>query len=259
MRAESAIETGLRTAVALVVVPLAVVFYSSAVVASALAGASTATQHRFFVSFGRLCLRVGGTQLQVHGIENVVEGQPCVVVANHASDWDPPCILAALPRVFIRFVVKQELMRIPIFGHALRLSGNVRVVRTQTAADVERIRAAMGRRAQDVSMLFFAEGTRSSDGSLQPFKIGAFATALACGLPILPVALAGTYAIFPKGQLRLRRGVVAVEVGEPISTEGLSFEDRAALRDRTRSAVEALRARARRRLREQGCDPGGLD
>ena len=259
MRAESAIETGLRTAVALVVVPLAVVFYSTAVVAFALAGASTATQHRFFVSFGRLCLRVGGTQLQVHGIENVEQGQPCVVVANHASDWDPPCILAALPRVFIRFVVKQELMRIPIFGHALRLSGNVRVVRTQTAADVERIRAAMGRRAPDVSMLFFAEGTRSSDGSLQPFKIGAFATALACGLPILPVAHAGTYAIFPKGQLRLRRGVVVVEVGEPIPTEGLSFEDRAALRDRTRAAVEALRARARRRLREQGCDPGGLE
>jgi 1-acyl-sn-glycerol-3-phosphate acyltransferase len=259
VRAESAIDTGLRTAIALLVLPLAVVLYSSAVVAIALAGASTATQHRFFVSFGRLCLRVGGTQLQVHGIENAVEGRPCVVVANHASDWDPPCILAALPRVFIRFVAKQEIMRIPIFGHALRLSGNVRVVRTQTAADVERIRDAMGRRAPDVSMLFFAEGTRSPDGSLQPFKIGAFATALACGLPILPVALAGTYAIWPKGVLQVRRGVVAVEVGEPIPTEGLGFEDRAALRDRTRAVVEALRARARRRLREQGCDPGGLD
>jgi 1-acyl-sn-glycerol-3-phosphate acyltransferase len=250
VRAESAIDTGLRTSVALLVLPLAVVLYSSAVLALALAGASTATQHRLFVSFGRLCLRVGGTQLQVHGSENVVEGQPCVVVANHASDWDPPCILAALPRVFIRFVAKQEIMRIPVFGHALRLSGNVRVVRTQTAADVERIRSAMG---------FFAEGTRSPDGSLQPFKIGAFATALACGLPILPVALAGTYAIWPKGRLQVRRGVVAVEVGEPISTEGLTFEDRAALRDRVRAAVEALRARARRRLREQGCDSGGLD
>jgi 1-acyl-sn-glycerol-3-phosphate acyltransferase len=247
VRAESAIDTGLRTSVALLVLPLAVVLYSSAVLALALAGASTATQHRLFVSFGRLCLRVGGTQLQVHGSENVVEGQPCVVVANHASDWDPPCILAALPRVFIRFVAKQEIMRIPVFGHALRLSGNVRVVRTQTAADVERIRSAM------------AEGTRSHDGSLRPFKIGAFATALACGLPILPVAHAGTYAIWPKGRLRVRRGVVAVEVGEPIPTEGLGFEDRAALRDRTRAAVEALRARARRRLREQGCDPGGLE
>lgn len=259
VRAESATDTGRRTAVALLVLPLAVVLYSSAVVAFALAGASTATQHRLFVSFARLCLRVVGTQLQVHGIEHVVEGQPYVVVANHASDWDPPCILAALPRVFIRFVAKQEIMRIPVFGHALRLSGNVRVVRTQTAADVERIRSAMGRRAPDVSMLFFAEGTRSHDGSLQPFKMGAFATALAFGLPILPVAHAGTYAIWPQGRLRLRRGVAAVEVGEPIATEGLAFEDRADLRDRTRASVAALRARARGRLREQGCDPGGLD
>ena len=78
------------TAVALLVLPLAVVVYSSAVVAFALAGASTATQHRFFLSFARLCLRVGGTQLQVHGIENVVEGQACVV---HA-----PPIRPSLPR-----------------------------------------------------------------------------------------------------------------------------------------------------------------
>jgi 1-acyl-sn-glycerol-3-phosphate acyltransferase len=89
--------------------------------------------------------------------------------------------------------------------------------------------------------------------------MGAFATALAFGLPVLPVAHAGTDAIWPKGRVRLRRGVVAVEVGEPIPTDGLGFEDRAALRDRTHAAVAVLRSRARRRLREQGCDPGGID
>ncbi|MHC4493776.1 MAG: lysophospholipid acyltransferase family protein, partial [Planctomycetota bacterium] len=145
------IDTILRTAVALVVLPATVVFYSAAVALIALAGASTTTQHWFFVSFARLCLRVGGTRLEVRGVEHVEKGRPCVVVANHTSDWDPPCILAALPGLFIRFVAKQQIMRIPIFGHALRLSGNLRVVRTQTAADVDRIREGMDRRAPDVS------------------------------------------------------------------------------------------------------------
>jgi 1-acyl-sn-glycerol-3-phosphate acyltransferase len=253
------VDTALRTAVGLVVLPTVVVVYSLAVMGLALAGASTAAQHWFFLSFARICLRVAGTDLQVRGQEHVVEGRPCIVVANHVSDWDPPCILAALPRLCIRFVAKQQIMSIPVFGHALRLSGNLRVVRTETAGDVERIREGMGRRAPNVSMLFFAEGTRSPDGRLGPFKMGAFAAALAFGLPILPVGHAGTYAIWPKQRLRLRRGVVAVEIGEPISTEGLGFEDRAALRDRTREAVAELRARARRRLREQGSDPGGLD
>ena len=115
------------------------------------------------------------------------------------------------------------------------------------------------RRRPDVSVLFFAEGTRSRDGALHPFKMGAFATALAARLPILPVAIAGTYAIWPKGILRLRRGPVVLAIGEPISVEGLAFDDRAALRDQVHHIVSKLRAQARRAVRAGGHDPGGLD
>jgi 1-acyl-sn-glycerol-3-phosphate acyltransferase len=89
--------------------------------------------------------------------------------------------------------------------------------------------------------------------------MGAFATALASGLPVLPIAVAGTYAIWPKGTLRLARRPVAIEVGEPISSAGLTFEDRGALRDRTHAAMGELRASARRRLRASGNEPGGID
>ena len=88
---------------------------------------------------------------------------------------------------------------------------------------------------------------------------GAFATAIGFGLPVLPVAIAGTRPIWPKGKLRLRRGTVAIEVGEPIPIEGLTIDDRTSLRDRTHAVVAELRARARQRLRDWGHDPGGID
>jgi len=215
---------------------------------AALFGASTPTLHRFYLSFCRLCLRVVGTKLSVGGADRVRPGEAYVVVANHASNWDPICIIVALPALPLRFIAKQAIMRIPILGHTLRLTGNVTVLRTETSTDVERIRGGMEQRDPRVSLLFFAEGTRSRDGALHPFKMGAFASAIGAGLPILPVAIAGSAAVWPPGSVPLYAGPVVVEVGEPIATEGLGPDDRRALRDQCFAAVSALHVRARARL-----------
>jgi 1-acyl-sn-glycerol-3-phosphate acyltransferase len=249
----------MRTAVALLVLPVALILYSLVAMAYALRGAPAAHVHRAYVGFARTARRLGGTELLVRGAERIAAGQGYVVVVNHESAWDPVCLVAGLPDLLLRFVAKGQLIRIPIFGKALALTGNVRVERTRGSGDVARIREGMDRRDPAVSILFFAEGTRSREGSFQPFRMGAFATALASGLPILPVATAGSYAIWPKGKLRLERRPVAIEVGEPISIAGLTFEDRGALRDRVHAVVADLRATARRRLRASGSEPGGVD
>ena len=253
------LETLLRTAIAVSVLPFLIFLYCLAGIAAARAGVSAARIHRLYVSICRMCLLVGGTKLVVHGVERIEPGRAYVVVPNHESGWDPLCLLVGLPQLVMRFVTKQQFMRIPILGHALRLTGNIRVLRADTKGDFERIHAGMDRRDPEVSILFFAEGTRSRDGALHPFKAGAFATALGYGVPILPVGLAGTRHIWQRGIMRLRRGTVTVEVGAPIPIEGLDMEDRGLLRDRTFSAVAALRARARQRLRAMGVDPGGID
>ena len=170
-----------RTAVALLVLPAAIALLSGLVILVALATRSDRKVHRVYLAFARTCLFVGGTKLELSGADHVKPGQAYVVVANHESNWDPPSIIAGLPGLILRFIVKREMMRIPIFGHALRVSGNVRVERNRTQADVERIRRHMQERPSEVSMLFFAEGTRSRDGALHPFKKGAFATASSHG------------------------------------------------------------------------------
>jgi 1-acyl-sn-glycerol-3-phosphate acyltransferase len=202
---------------------------------------------------------IGGTRIQTEGLAHVRPGASYVVVANHESDWDPVVLFSALRSLAMRAVIKDEMMRVPLLGRALTLSGNVRVTRVHAVADVERLRATMATRPPDVSILFYAEGTRSRDGSLRPFKKGPFVSAIAAGLPILPVATAGTFRIWPPVSVQLRRGPVAVCIGEPIDTAGLGPDDRDALRERCFTTVQRLRAQARQRLRAQGVEPGGID
>jgi 1-acyl-sn-glycerol-3-phosphate acyltransferase len=248
-----------RTAAALIVLPLLIAILVPLGLALALLGASARTIHPLYVLFARAALTIGRTTLEVRGCRMVSPGGAFVVVSNHESGWDPLCLLLALRELVLRFVVKESIMRTPLLGRGLFATGNVLVVRTDTASDVRRIEAEMQRRDPEVSMVFFAEGTRARDGALHPFKKGAFATALQHGLPVLPVAIAGTYRIWPKGTLRLQAGRVVVVVGEPIPTAGSTAEDRDALRARCFDAVRELRASARARLRGFGSEPGGID
>jgi 1-acyl-sn-glycerol-3-phosphate acyltransferase len=95
------------------------------------------------------------------------------------------------------------------------------------------------------NILFFAEGTRSPDGTLAPFKKGAAILALQAGVPIVPMAVAGTKDIMRKGAALIRGGCsTALCIGEPISVEGLAIDDREALTAKARAAVEQLYGRA---------------
>ncbi len=259
MGVRRSIDTGLRTLVCLILGPAAVIVCGLWMIVLALVGAPRARTDRTYVQFARFCTRVAGIRIERQGQENIVPGQAYVIVANHESAFDPLVLVAVIEDVAIRFIVKKTLIRIPIFGHALLASGNVMVERTNTSGDVDRIRDSMSRRDPDVSFLFYAEGGRTRHGRLRPFKKGAFRTAINEGLPILPVATAGTFPLWTPDTLRIRKGTVVVQLGKPILVDGLSLEDRDKLREQAENAVRELRANARSRLRELGVDPGGID
>ena len=89
----------------------------------------------------------------------------------------------------------------------------------------------------------FPEGTRSRTGELLPFKNAPFAIAIAAQVQLVPVYVHSTFQILPKGGFRLRPRPIRILVGEPITTAGMTPEDRERLRDRTRAAILALKAR----------------
>ena len=145
----------------------------------------------------------------------------------------------------VRFVAKAELFRIPLFGHALKALGMVKVDRSGSESDRRAIESAVDAVRERVSLLFFAEGTRSEDGVLRSFKKGAAVLALGAQVPLVPLAVAGTRHILPKGSTWIHGGRKAVlQVGEAISTRGMTLDDRDALTEKARAAVVELLAQA---------------
>ena len=198
-------------------------------------------------------LRAAHLREDVAGLENLPPGT-CVFVCNHQSNFDAPFVFARIPK-HIRFVAKQELYRIPIFGTALKAMGNIRVERTGAESDREAIQSAVERVRTKTCILFFAEGTRSADGKLRSFKKGAAVLAIDAQVPLVPLAVAGAYEITPKGGLWVHSGrPIVLRVGKPIPSEGLGRDDREMLTARAHQAVAELLEEGNRRVQEMEAD-----
>ncbi|HTR20905.1 MAG TPA: lysophospholipid acyltransferase family protein [Gemmatimonadales bacterium] len=187
-------------------------------------------------------LWAAGTPVLVDGMERIPHGTPFVAAANHTSLFDILALSLVLPGS-VRFVAKEELTRIPLFGRAMRVAGNVPIERTHKAHAIEAYHVAADTIRRGVSMVVFPEGTRSRTGDLLPFKNAPFGLAIAAQVPLIPVYVQDTFRILPKGAWRLHPQPIRVFIGEPIPTDGLTLQDRIDLRDRTRAAIQALRTR----------------
>jgi len=139
-------------------------------------------------------LRLAGSPVSLHGVENLPAGQ-CVVVSNHASYLDGPVFTAALPPRF-GFVIKREMAAVPLAGLLLHRIGSefVERVREGRTADARRVM----RRAEDGhSLVFFPEGTFGTGPGLLKFHAGAFITAARAGCPVVPAVIHGTRRALP--------------------------------------------------------------
>ena len=184
--------------------------------------------------------RVSRTSLVADGTEHVVPGQPYVLLSNHQSLFDIPSVLTAFPGR-LRFVAKQELRSVPVFGRAMELGGVVFVDRSDRARAIDQLKAARHRVAEGTSVWIAVEGTRSRDGTLGPFKKGGFHVAMDLGVPILPTWIQGSLDVLPPDQWGSVTGqTVRVSFGPPIPTTGLGRAELEPLMEQTRTALQQL-------------------
>ncbi|MEQ1502196.1 MAG: lysophospholipid acyltransferase family protein [Myxococcota bacterium] len=162
--------------------------------------------------------RLARATVLVDGEHHVVAGQPYVLMSNHRSLLDIPAVIAAFPGR-LRFVAKQELRRVPMFGRAMDAAGVVFVDRADRARAIGQLERARGLLEAGTSVWVAAEGTRSRDGSLGSLKKGGFHVARALGVPILPTWIDGSHRVIEPGHLTSTTGqTVTVTFGPPIPT-----------------------------------------
>lgn len=164
----------------------------------------------------RIGYRLIGLHILSTGQENVPANTACIFMINHISNLDPPALLPRIPGRTSAFV-KSSLMKVPVFGWALRLAEFVPVSRDGSITGAqESVSAARRALERGIHITTFVEGTRSPDGRMLPFKKGPFYLAMQTGAPCIPVSLYGTETMMAKGSLRIRPGTAHVVFHPPI-------------------------------------------
>ncbi|HSY51820.1 MAG TPA: lysophospholipid acyltransferase family protein [Thermoanaerobaculia bacterium] len=189
--------------------------------------------------WGRLMLWGAGIRIRGDGVERIDRARRYILIANHHSYFDIPCIFAAIPQP-IRFMAKKSLFSIPIFGWAIGRAGFIPIDRKNRRTAVKSFDLAVDRIRKGNTIVIFPEEGRSHAPAMRPFQRGAFLLAIRSELPILPLAIDGTYEAFKVGARRITPGVVTVRVGTPIETVGLSVRAKDTLLDQSRAQIEAL-------------------
>ncbi|MGI3016318.1 1-acylglycerol-3-phosphate O-acyltransferase [Shewanella algae] len=161
-------------------------------------------------------------------------GEPCIFLANHQNNFDMFTHTAAVPKGTVS-LGKKSLLWMPLFGQLYWLSGNILIDRKNRTRAFETM-AETARKIKEkcLSVWIFPEGTRSRGRGLLPFKAGAFHTAIAAGVPMVPVLASNQCHIKLN---RWNNGVVIIEMMEPVATKGLSKANVKELSDKVHATM----------------------
>ena len=194
----------------------------------------------FGVIWGKTLSFIFNIKLVVKGKHNL-QNRNYVFASNHASLIDIPLLLIAVNRYTV-FIAKSELSKIPIFKSILDMAGFIFVDRKNNDNAVK----SMNNLMDDIkkiprSVAIFPEGTRTRDGELLPFKKGAAIFAINTDIPVIPVAISGTFSWSKKKLFDMSQSVISFEFGEPIVTENYSFDDRDHLNERIKTKIKNMK------------------
>ncbi len=143
-------------------------------------------------------LRGCGIKAEARGLQHLLPGKPCIFVSNHGSEWDW-YLFTHFVRLDWRAVIRADLKRFPLGGAMSVKTGQIFLPpRASTAGLIEQCRPVL---ARGTSILMYPEGKRPRGKMLGSFHRGAFELALACNVPIIPVAVVEQHPSTKEGAL----------------------------------------------------------
>lgn len=186
-------------------------------------------------------LKAAGVKVVVRNPERVSRTDSRVYVSNHVSWFEIFALATVIDRY--RFVAKQEISRIPLFGRAAGEVAAIYIERGNRKAAFGAYEQAAEKIRNGLNVAVYPEGTRGTSYELRPFKKGPFVLAIAAQVPVVPVISWGSMEVQRKGEIAIHSGTIELTFLEPVETKGMTYENRDALVDvvwnRIADALEA--------------------
>ena len=158
---------------------------------------------------------------EITGLENITDS-PTIVLSKHQSAWETLAFQAIFPTQV--YVLKRELLWIPIFGWGLAMSSPIAIDRSAGREALKKLVAnGQARLSRGFWVVIFPEGTRITPGERSKYHIGGAWLATHTKTQVLPVAHnAGEY--WAKNTFIKKPGVIKMHIGKPIQTAGLKAD-----------------------------------
>ena len=188
--------------------------------------ANYSTRHKFLSQWAIFCIWWLKITLNITtniiGQENVKKS-PCIIISNHQSTWETLAFQTIFPAH--TWVLKQELLWLPIFGWSLAMLKPIIINRGDKLKAIKKvIKQGADRLNKGISIVIFPEGTRQPYKHLGEYQNGGAAIAKKSGYEIVPVYHnAGN--LWPKGSFIKKPGVITVIIGEVISDSNLTSSE----------------------------------
>jgi 1-acyl-sn-glycerol-3-phosphate acyltransferase len=209
----------LRSILFTIIFILSVLVFSGVVVISGLFSRETRFKAaRGWSTFNLWLLRViCGLDYEIEGRENI-PGENCVVLTKHQSTFETVAGFQLFPTIC--WVLKRELMWIPVLGWALSVIESIPINRKAHGTAVRQVvRIGKKRLAEGFWVFIFPEGTRMAPGTTRRYGISGALLARDAGRQIVPIAHnAGDY--WPRRGLRKKPGTIRIVIGPPVDTAG---------------------------------------
>ena len=179
--------------------------------------------------------------VRVIGLDKLDRNADYIFAPNHASSLDIPLILGFLP-FWIVPISKIELKWIPFLGWAMQAAGHVFVDRRdheKAMLSIAKIKNSLLKNPR--SILIFPEGSRTNDGRVNQFKTGGLSIGISTKIPIVPVAIEGTFESLSKHSKKFVNKLLTINIGSPLDTRKYSIDDRKDLAIIVNSEVKKLK------------------
>ncbi len=153
------------------------------------------------------------------GLENLPKDGPAILAANHQSFLDNLLLPLVIPKRKVVFLAKADYMDKWYLRWFFKGAGVIPVRRESRSASEGALNAGVGQLGQGNLVGIFPEGTRSPDGRLYRGKTGVARMALEGHIPVIPVAILGTFEAMPYDRRVPKRGRVEIRFGKPLYFE----------------------------------------